>query len=401
MEGAQRIFIGRQTIFDRKMDTYAYELLYRDGETPGAGEFDGDRASSCVLLNTFLEIGLERLTGPHPAFINLTRNFFVDLPPIPFDRSRVVLEILENIEVDDSLINRVAELAEQGYRLAIDDYGFEPKWEPLLPLVHIVKVEVAAIDWENIETQLRHLRRHKVRLLAEKVETREQFEQLHEAGFDYFQGYYFCRPQLVSGKRLGENHLVLLQLLAKLNDPAATTSQLEQLIIQDASLSYKMLRYLNSAAVALPQKIDNIGQAIVYLGLDRIRAWASLMTMSKVENRPRQIFINALVRANMCEALIRCKEPEKAQTAFTAGLLSILDLLMDQPLEPILERLPINQELQDALLHHRGLIGSALRCSLAFEFHRWDEAQMDGVVPARAEEIYLEASSLAFQSLAI
>ncbi len=300
----QNIFIGRQAIFDRKMATYAYELLYRENSSGGANVTDGEMASSCVMLNTFVEIGLENVVGSHLAFINLTRGFFTDEPYVPFEKNQVVLEILEDVEVDQRLVEAVAKLAAEGYCIALDDYEFEPHWDPLLPYVSIIKVEVPAVDRQCIKSQIQELRRHNVKLLAEKVETEEEHQFYLDLGFDLFQGYYFSRPQIIQGKRLAENQLVILQLLASLNDPTMTIDNLERVIAQDAALSYKILRHINSAAVALPRKLDRIGEAVVYLGLQQIRTWANLIALSRTGDKPQELLCSALVRAYMCEQLI-------------------------------------------------------------------------------------------------
>ena len=392
----QNIFIGRQAIFDRNMRCYAYELLYRESKKNGVQITDGDLASSRVILNTFMEVGLERIVGPHHAFINLTRSFFVDKPPIPFEKEQVVLEIMEDMEVDQQMVSAVANLAADGYRIALDDFEFASQWEPLLPYVEIIKVEVPAVNPEIIEEQVRQLRQHKVKLLAEKIETAEQYRFYHDLGFDYFQGFYFSRPQVVTGKRLEENQLIVLQLLSRLNDPVITINELERLIANDAALSYKILRYINSAAMGLPRKLDNIGEAVVYLGLQRIRAWASLIAFSKVDNKPQELLYTALVRAHMCEQLIQKSGHGSPQAAFTTGLLSILDLMLDSPLEKILGELPLSDEIHSALLKRTGPMGEALHCALAYEFQQWEETAFQGLDDSTICDIYLTSTHQAF-----
>ncbi len=392
-----QIFVGRQAIFDRNIQVFAYELLYREQVEGNAPKVDGDQASSRVLLNSFMEIGLDRIAGKHPVFVNMTRGFFLDLPPMPFEKERVVLEILEDIEVDEQLVASVASLAAQGYRLALDDYEFEPKWDPLLPYMEIIKVEVPTLNWDRLADQLQRIRRPGLLLLAEKVETEEEYRQLHDLGFDLFQGYHFSRPNVVSGKRLGENHMVILKLLSRINDPDVTTEELERLIAQDPSLSYKILRYLNSAAIALPRTIESIGQAVVYLGLARLRAWASLLALSRVSNKPQELFLVALVRGHMCRSLVKQLQPAEAETAFTAGLLSILDLLLDRPLSEILEQISLSDTLHIALIQHQGLIGQALRCVLAYETQEWDRIRFPGMEQEEIQEAYLASSIQAFQ----
>ncbi len=393
----QRVFIGRQAIFDRDLEVYAYELLYREGRTSAAPVIGGDQASSRVILNTFTELGLERLVGRHLAFINLTRSFFVDLPPVAFSKDRVVLELLEDTAIDDRLLAGLSKLSNQGYTLALDDFEFESKWAPVLPFISIVKVEVPNIHWPSLQPKIEALRGAGLRLLAEKVETEAEYRRLLELKFDYFQGYYFSRPQVLSGKRLGENQLVNLQLLARLSDPAVTPGELESLIAQDPGLTYKILRYLNSAALNLPRKINTIGQAVVYLGLQRLRSWASLIALSGIANKPQDLFTTALVRAHMCGLLAAAGHPDEQGSAFTAGLLSVLDRLLDQPLQQIVQDLPLTAEVNAALLKYRGISGQALSCAISYENQLWEQVAFPGLNDDSIQDIYLQSSQLAFQ----
>ncbi len=394
----QQIFVGRQAIFDRDLRVHAYELLYREGPagvsttTPPGGEL----ASSRVMLNAFMEIGLDRIAGDRQVFINFPGRFLVDHPPIPFDKAQVVLEILEDSAVDQDLVDAVASLHREGYRLALDDYEFDrsEKWEPLLPHVEIVKVEVPAIDWDHLEQELEPLRRRGVRLLAEKIETEEEYRHLRQAGFELFQGFYFSRPHVVSGRRLTENRQITLQLLARLNDPAVTIDELDQLVAHDPALSFKILRYLNSAAIGLARPVESIRQAVILLGLERLRAWASLVTLSGIQEKPEEQFITALVRAHLCVRLAG------GEYAFTAGLLSILDQLMDLPMQQVVEQLPLSPELYHALLGHQGPVGEALRCAKAIEQQHWDGVRFPGRSTQELLDAYLTSSELAFQEYA-
>ena len=394
----QNIFIGRQAIFDRKMATYAYELLYRENDSGSVNVTDGEMASSRVMLNAFMEIGLENIVGPHLAFINLTRSFFTDEPHIPFEKDQIVLEILEDIEVDQQLVDIVAKLAADGYCIALDDYEFEPHWDPLLPYVSIIKVEVPAVDPQRVEELVRQLRKHNVKLLAEKIETQEEHQLYLDLGFDYFQGYYFSRPQVIKGKRLEENQLIILQLLASLNDPKITVDKLERLIAQDAALSYKILRHINSAAVALPRKLDRIGEAVVYLGLQQLRTWANLIVLSQVGDKPQELLYSALVRACMCEQLIQRSHRGDAQAAYSAGLLSTLDLLLSSPMEEIMQELPVSDEIKDAILTHEGPMGEAISCVLAYESQQWEKIKFTGLDSAVISEIFVTSSHQSFIS---
>ncbi len=384
----------RQAIFDRELQVYGYELLYR-----GPRERDGERASSVTLLDAFLDLGMERVVGRHRAFINLTRRFFTELPPLPLQPDRLVLEILEDIPVDGALLDGLAALRARGFQLALDDYQFEPRWDPVLPWVDIVKVDVIGAGWEAIERHLPSLHAPGRRLLAEKVEHYEDFRRLQDLGFDYFQGYFFARPQLLSGRRLQENHAVVLRLLARINDPAIVMGELESLITQDPGLSYKVLRFINSAAVGLPRQVESIRQAIIYMGLDRIRGWASLLALSGVEKKPQEVMVLGLTRAYSCEALTRLSGQGLPDTAYTVGLFSVLDAMLDLPMPDILAQLPLPPEVAAALADRSGLYGTTLARVLALERNESQPTPISPPSEAQAAQTYLECIERADQAL--
>lgn len=359
--------VGRQSILTADLKLFGYELLYREAGKNGAQFGDGDAATSTTVLNSFLEIGIDRVVGIHKAFINLTRRFVLDLPDMPVDKDRIVLELLEDLVVDEELITAVKNLAAQGYCLAIDDYAFEPKWEPLLPYVQIIKLDIPAISAVQLTHQLERLRQHKVQLLAEKVETQEEFERLRALGFDLFQGYFFARPKTLTGIRLQENQTILLRLVAQLNDPESTIEELEKLISQDPGLSMKILRFINSAANGLRTPVESIRHAVIFIGLNRIRGWATLLTLSGVSDKPPELLCLGLLRAHFCEQLARLHGEGSADIAYTVGLLSILDAMMDIPMAELLQKLPLPPAISQALTGRENEYGQILDCVLTME----------------------------------
>ncbi len=360
--------VGRQAIFDRHLEVYGYELLFRnDSGNNRCNSTDGDNATSNTILNAFVEIGFDRLTGGKPAFLNLTRGFFTEIPHIPFHPDAVVLEVLEDIPVDTRLVEAVRQLHEKGYRVALDDYLFEQHWHPLLPWVDIVKVEITEDTLADMTRLIAPLRERGLTLLAEKVETREQFRYLLDCGFDLFQGYFFARPEVIHQHRLPESRIVVMQLLTRLNDPEVEIEQIARLIAQDPALSYKMLRLINSAAVGLGRQVDSIHQAVILLGLQRVRAWASLFVMAGVDHSPSELLHLGLFRAALCEHLSRQTGIGRPDTGYTVGLLSILDGLLSLPMEQAIRELPLPTEIQRAISHREGDYGLLLRAALSLE----------------------------------
>lgn len=396
-----QIRVGRQAIFDRDREVYAYELLFRGDAVLASHRESGDSVTSRTILDAFVEIGIDRLTAGKPAFLNLTRRFFVDLPPLPFEPGSVVLEILEDIPVDRPLIDAVTVLREQGHRVAIDDYLFEPHWEPLLPLVDIIKVEIGPQPLAEMPERIAPLRDLGLTLLAEKVETPEQYRQLHACGFDLFQGFFFARPDVIATKRVAEFQPVVSQLLAEVHNPDADIGQLSQLVSQDPGLSYKLLRLINSAATGLRRQIDSIQQAVVLLGLERIRAWATLFLLAGRDDLPNELFNLGLMRANLCERLSQETSIGRPDTAYTVGLLSVLDGMLSMPMSEALEQLPLPPSISQAIGSLEGEYGQLLRQAIALDQGvDMPGTGLPGIDGERLLTLYMESSDAAFATLA-
>ncbi len=385
------IFIGRQPIYDRKLGVYAYELLFRTADMNRAAITDGDKATSDVIINTFLEIGLDNIVSNRLAFINLTRSFFVNEHSISLPKDRVVLELLEDIEADDEVVAGVKRLTDQGYTIALDDFIYHESLKPLVQLANIIKIDIMALDRDEVRDHVQALRKHPLRLVAEKVETQEEFDYCMELGFDYFQGYFFAQPKVIRGQRLPNNRLAILKLLSRLQDPDISPQQLEDLIAQDVAFSYRILRYVNSASFALPRTIESIQQAVVILGLKSIKSWTTLLAMSQVDNKPAELVITAMVRAKMAEELAKAQKADRPDSFFTVGLFSALDALMDNSMEEILTQLPLADHISDALLHRQGIHGEVLSCVLAYERGQWEQIKPTRLSRSQIRDCYLTA----------
>ena len=385
------IYIGRQPIYDRKLNVYAYELLFRAASDNSASFTDGDQATTDVIVNTFLEIGLDNIVGNRLAFINLTRSFFVGEHTVSLPKNRVVLELLEDIDADEEVIAGVKRLSDQDYTIALDDFIYHESLQPLVSLADLVKIDVMALNRDEIREHVNALRQHPLRLLAEKVETQEDFEFCKDLGFDYFQGYFFAQPKVIRGQRLPNNRLAILKLLSRLQDPNITPEQLEELISQDIAFSYRILRYVNSASLALPRKIESIRQAVVILGMQTIKSWTTLLAMSQVDNKPAELVVTAMVRGKMAEGLAKAMNAAQPDSFFTVGLFSALDALMDNSMEEILTQLPLADHIAAALLHRRGVHGDILECVLTYERGQWENLGCNQLGTHKIRDCYLEA----------
>jgi EAL and modified HD-GYP domain-containing signal transduction protein len=385
------IYIGRQPIYDRKLSVYAYELLFRGTTDNAATVIDGDSATSNVIVNTFMEIGLDNIVGSRPAFINLTRSFFTDQQVISLPRDRVVLELLEDIEPDEEVIRGVRRLSEQGYTIALDDFIYHESLKPLIDLADIIKIDIMRLDQGEVRDHVQQLRHYSTRLLAEKVETRQEHELCMDLGFDYFQGYFLAQPKVIRGRRLPNNRLAILELMSRLQDPDVQFEELQELISSDPGFCYRILQYVNSAAFGLNRKVDSVHRAIALLGLQKIRNMATMLAMARIDNKPTELVTTAMLRAKMCERLAIEQQEDNAHTWFTVGLLSALDALMDNSMEEILTQLRLTPQMSEALLHHSGRLGRTLSCVLAYERGWWELIQCDNLDKQRISDCYLTA----------
>ena len=390
----QNIFIGRQAIYDKQLNVFAYELLSRSNSEQNesfVGEHNANHATTTVMLNALTEIGLQQLVGKHPAFINLTYDFLIGKCEIPQLHSQLVLEILEDIEVTDELVAGVKKLSNNGYMIALDDFIYHDKMLPLVEIADIIKIDILQVDEQSLREHIEKLKPYKARLLAEKVETQKEFELCNELDFDYFQGYFFCKPNIVESQRAPTNRMAIVNLLAQLQDPDVQIEKLEELISQDLALSYRLLKYINSASFALQREVDSIHNAIVMLGLNTIRSLANLMLMANIDDKPQELLIIAIVRARMCEELGIQVDKKMKDVFFTAGLFSVIDALMDKSMEDIVSQLPLSADLKDALLEKKGILGEALKCCIAFERADWKNVNFQNLDEAIIQKSYFDA----------
>ncbi|MCA9320878.1 MAG: HDOD domain-containing protein [Planctomycetes bacterium] len=395
------IFVGRQPIFDRRLDVVAYELLYRSCDENRADFSDGNRATATVLSNAFMELGPDVVTAGKPAWVNLTRDVILDEFIHLFPPDRVVAEILEGMTVDDQLIQQVRSLKDAGYRIVLDDFVFDEEFRPLLELADVVKLDVMQLSRDEVREHLSILEAYSVLCLAEKIETHEDFEFCRAEGFALFQGYFLSKPQIVKSERPPDSRLALFELLAQINDPQLSMEQLESTIERDVGLSYKLLRYINSAAFALPVKVESIRHALMMLGRRLVQAWVNLVVLTGLIGRSNELLTIAMVRARMCDQIARRAHLEKPEAFFTAGLFSTLDAIMGRPMAELLIRLPLSDELQEALTDHGGRLGEILRCVVAYEEARWNEVAVTGVARDQITASWFESLEWVSQVLSL
>jgi len=392
------VLLARQPIYDRNKTLHGYELLFRNSVQNKAEITCDDVATSSVLLNAFTETDFEEVTNNLPAFVNFSAEL-LDQPPF-FDPENVVIEILEDVDINKKVIERILQLRKEGYVIALDDYALEPKYKPLLPHIDIVKVDLPATPPNKLQQVVSYLRQFKLTLLAEKVETPEEFKLCHELGFDLFQGYFLARPEIIKGRKMETSELSVLHLIAEVQNPDTDIEKLVEVISRDPMLSFKLLKLVNSAAFRRSKEIESIKNAVLVLGLNRVKGWASLLALSKLSNKPEALQETAFIRALACEKIAERLSPNLRDSFYTVGLLSSLDAFFNQPLETILKELPIDDTLKKALTQHEGLPGLALNTTLNFEQSKldsidWTKLASMNLTPSDINSIYYQASGLA------
>ena len=355
------ISVARQPIFDKDVGVYAYELL-----------FDG-AADSADLVGVFGSMGLQDLVGNRPALIKVSEAFLHDALSLQLPADRLILE------VEDGPAEQIAAIKQRGYTIT----------GPLADLADIVKLDVRELGQQGVWHQSSQIQGK--RLLATSVETHEQLEFCKSLGFDYYQGGFLCQPKQVTKGTVPTNRLSRLALLAELNNPDADFDGLDKLIGRDVGLSYRFLRYINSAFFSLPHKVGSIRQALVLLGISAVKKWATLLAMADIDDKPNELLVTALVRAKMCELAAGSRPAREREEFFTAGMFSVVDALLDSPMDVVLASLPLSDEVKDALHHHQGPKGVVLKAVLGYEHGRFEE--LKALVPpdTAAQDIYTES----------
>lgn len=374
---AQEVLLARQPIYDRNLTIQAYELLFRSDTQNRAQIFNGDQASCEVLLNTYSAISLESITGNCPAFVNMSRTMLVDPSQLPFPKDQIVFEILENVPIDDYVVNWTKEARKLGFKIALDDFIYERQYDPILPLVDYVKIDLLALPMDEVERHVQLLKPYPAKLLAEKVETLEVHQQCMDLGFELFQGYFLSKPKIVTGQKVKTGTQVALQILQELQNPDCSPDSIQKLLSQDAALTYKLLRIVNSASFGLPRKIESIRQAIMMLGLKPLRSWLNLVALSSSNQNPPALLQILLFRAHMCESLAKLRGQNDAHIYFTVGLFSGLDALLGMTMATALSQLTLSQDLNEALLTRQGKLGTVLNQVIAYERGNWRELNLD------------------------
>lgn len=370
-------FIARQPIFDLKQKVYAYELLFRSSMENVFTHSDLNQASSKVIGDSVFLMDMDTITGGKKAFINVTRETLVKDYTAVLPKDKTVVELLEMIEPDPEVLAACRNLKNNGYLLALDDFVYQDRYKPLLELADIIKVDFLATELDERRALVERLARKGMHFLAEKVETWEVYQEAVEMGYSYFQGYFFSKPTILSGKDIPGFKLHYLQILKEIQRPELDYGEFEGVIKREMSLSYKLLRYINSAFFGFSVEINSIRHAMVLLGENDVKKWASLLALaSMADDKPDELVVQAVLRAKFCESLApRVGFGARAQDLFLMGMFSLIDAIMSRPLPDVLGQMPIADDVKSALMGNEGKLNDIYQFVLAYERADWKRFQ--------------------------
>jgi len=392
-------FIARQPIFNRDINTVAYELLFRDGMTNRFPDVSAEYATSRMISDQFLCVPSQRIAGTHTSFINFPSRMIIDRSGEALDKDNVVIEILEDSVPGDELLEAVIAMHDRGYRFALDDFTLAPEWDAFLPYISVLKFDVRNNTFEQIEhylKQRKNLTGH-IKYLAEKVETKEEFQKYRNAGFSLFQGYFFCRPEIVKYKRLSQNQLAIFRLQMEVGRNKPDFRIIESLIKTDLTLSYKIMRYMKHTAFKHVAACNfsklTLSEVLVYLGENQLRRFVAVVVLASAGNDTvNELYPLSMMRAKFCELIVEMmNEPMMAENAFLCGLFSLLDTILELPMAELMKQIAVPQSVSKALCHQEGQFAAIVALCCCYEQQKWDEASEISHTLGLSDEDVVEA----------
>ncbi|CCQ12496.1 Predicted signal transduction protein [Pseudoalteromonas luteoviolacea B = ATCC 29581] len=370
-------YAARQPILDVNKNLVGYELLFRDGVSNVFPDIDGDEATSRLIEGSQFNFGLEDLTDGKPAYINFTLETLVKGYPTMLGREQLVVEILETVQPGKRLLAAVQELKEKGYTIALDDYQHQKVWRHFYPYIDQIKIDFLDTSLETIKEIKAAIKPFpNISLVAEKIETYEAYQQALELGFTLFQGFFFAKPEMVQSKALPPSEMALAELLYETSSVDMDLKRVTTVFERDVNLSYKLLRYANSAAFKRRAEISTIKQALVVLGNQELKKFLSLLFAAQVSSeKPVELIKLSLVRARFCEMLAqRHGKMKDTGMAFLTGMMSLMDAILDESMESVMNKLPLSIDIKDALLRRDGQLAAYLTLVIEYEHANWDKA---------------------------
>ncbi len=367
------VYTARQAIYNRKDNVVAYELLFRDSLKNVFPGVESNSATSKLLLDSHFNQGLDKITSGKPALINYPEQALIDQVPSLLPPNKAMVEILESVRPTPEVYEACRQLYRKGYKLVLDDFVYNPAWEPFLKLIKLIKFDLHQTSFAEIEVILPKLRKYKnLKILAERIETQEQYDKAKDMGFDFFQGYYFCTPQIIEQKDVHANQTVILAMYQETLKLDVDYTKLSSFFERDTALAFKLLKFINSGLFPVRDPISSLKQALVYLGAAQVKKFVTLILTAHIAEHCREELTEmSIIRARFCENIASKVAPSLADDAFILGLFSLLDVILEQPMEDLVKQLPITEEVSAALIGHENTLGNILRITKAYESASW------------------------------
>ncbi|MFA3791517.1 EAL and HDOD domain-containing protein [Aliiglaciecola sp. SL4] len=366
-------YIARQAIFDKQMHVFAYELLFRDGEDNTLPNIESNEKTAKLITYSHFSVGIEEVADGKAALINFPTDTLLYRFPTLFEPHSVIVGIVNNIEVSKKLLEALKHIKGLGYKLALNDYDFDPKWDPILTIVSYIKIDVSATNVQLIKDNKARFQQTKIKLIATEIESATLFAQCCELGFDYFQGYFFFQPETQKQKNIPSSKLNLLDLMRESANPQLDFNKIRQILEKDVGLSYMLMRFINNPIMNKRNKIESLSHALNYMGEVEIKKFIALVAIANLsDEKPTELIRLSLVRAKLCELISVAKQDaDNPPKGFLVGLFSLLDALLDQKMANLLRKLPLSSDLNDALNGIHGQLREYLVIARAFEYGDW------------------------------
>ena len=359
--------IGRQAIYNGKLQAWAYELFFRGSDENLIGEHDPNRATGSVILSTFAEVGLNNVVGEKLAFINVGRAGLLGDLPLPVPPGRVILEVRADEYEPGELLGVMQQRRAEGFSFALDDFVYGRAVEELLDYADYAKLDYRRFGQEGMREQVKLLSAHRTKVVGMRIETQEEFNACVSLGCKNFQGHFLFRPQILRHRRLPPAFVVVSELFAKIQSGDVNFDEIDEIVRRDPALTVAVLRFLGSAAYSFKSKVKSVSQAVSLLGLVEFTKWLTLVALASTTRRPSELLLTALIRARASENLARVTGKGHPGSAFLVGLFSALGALLEEPLPNILKDLPVTGEVKEAISTMQGDLGEILTSVLARE----------------------------------
>lgn len=369
-------YVARQPIFNRKKELYSYELLFRGGMENVFPDIDGATATSQVLSTSFMGLDINELSNGKPIFVNFNEELLLKEIPFLFSNDKVVIEVLETVEPTREVIEKLEGFKENGYTIVLDDFEYSSRFDPILETASMVKLDLRALSKDDIKHNMDQLSRFNLTYLAEKVEEHAEFDYACEMGFEFFQGYFFSKPEVLSSDDISTSNMNLLMLLKEVYSDGYDLKRIEDVINIDVAIPYKLLRYLNSSYFGLKSEIESIRHAVGFLGIKETRRFISLLALSELgKGKPSELVYASVVRAIFGEEIAKTSRYDiNPDEMFLLGLFSSIDSILGVSMDKIMDHLPISFAVKEALAYKRGPLMNCLNLVMKYERGYWSAA---------------------------